>query len=153
MDECCSVSECLISLAVMDVMDLLTDLPPWLEETLRFFSACRGRKTAVSRNSSVGFHAENICKVMTDPIMTLYDKTNSPFLSVQPVFVHQHVADATADVVLSLSDFLQHQHPLGLLSSLLLADALLQTLLLLHITHITHTNVAEINTKQTAFKT
>lgn len=66
-----------------------------------------------------------------------------------PIVVHQHVADATADVVFSLSDPLQHQQPLGLLSPLLLADPLLHTLLLLHIRQSGHTNVAEINTRQT----
>lgn len=63
------------------------------------------------------------------------------FPLVLPVFIHQHIVNATADVVFSLSDFLQHQQPLGLLSPLLLADPLLQTLLFLNITQIIHTNV------------
>lgn len=82
-------------------------------------------------------------------LFTTNNTLHSQFLKVLPVFVHQHVADATADPVFRLSDFLQHQLPLGLLSPLLLVDPLLQTLLLLNIRQIIHSKVAEINTKHT----
>lgn len=154
LDECCSVLECLISFGCHrsrcygSVVCLLTDLPPWLGETLHSFSAWGDKHTAVSRDSSV----DNVCIMWHRYTPTLHNRTNSTlhsqFLQVLPVVVHQHVADATADVVFSLSDLLQHQQPLGLLSPLLLADPLLHTLLLLH-RQIRHTNVAEINTKQT----
>lgn len=152
--ECCSVLEWLISFGCHrsrcygSVVCLLTDLPPWLGETLHSFSAWGDKHTAVSRDSSVDI----VCIMWHRYTPTLHNRTNSTlhsqFLQVLPVVGHQHVADATADVVFSLSDPLQHQQPLDLLSPLLLADPQLHTLLLLH-RQIRHTNVAEINTKQT----
>lgn len=60
-------------------------------------------------------------------------QTNS---RLRPIVVHQHAVDATADIIFSLSDLFQHQHPLCLLGLLLLVDPQLQALLLLHMSKI-----------------
>lgn len=102
----------------------LTDLPPTPAEIQHFLLGCRNKnsqsKTKHKNCANSSEMAAEICWDVSPPLHTL-----APFV------VQQQIRDPGGDAGFSPPNFLQQLLSLGLLDLLLLADTLLDTLLLL----------------------